>query len=603
MGLNDKRLRRELERRGASFETMRELRLVKKPRVLRKFIFNTLIWGFVVAAVYVFVIFMTLPSLDSLLNETRDPVITFIDRDGFEIQSRNQIMGDPVSVKTLPPHVWQSILAIEDKRFFDHGAVDIRGVMRSVFSNLRASRVVSGGSSITQQTAKNIFLTQRRSVNRKIQELMMSVWLENRFTKNQILDLYMNRVSISRGMRGIDAAARDIFNKPAVDLTLAESAQIAAMLKAPTTYNPVRNPEKNIARTKIVLIEMLRQGKISRKQFDDAASRLKKPEVVLKTVRNDLRYWTDFIMDEVRSQIGDKFDSDLFVWTTLDSDLQSVAAEKLRGLAGAYQGAVVAINKGGEIVSMVGGTNYGQSQFNRALAMRQPGSVFKPATYLVALENGMTPSDIVEDSAFSIGDYNPRNYNEKYYGRITLADAFAKSVNSVPLKLTAEFGLDGVLRMAARLGVGSKLRRDYSTVLGTSEMTLVDLTTMYATIWNNGYSMRPFSILKITTPDGRILYSRTPGEPIRLIRDDTVNYMTEMLADVVKGGTGRRANVPGKTVGGKTGTSSEYRDAWFIGATGDMTMGVWIGNDDYAPMDNITGGTIPADVFKAIIGR
>jgi penicillin-binding protein 1A len=601
MKVSDGQLRREMERRGASFEAMREMNLVKsRGHPLRRLIPNACIWGLVAAAVYVFVIFLTLPSLDSLLKETREPVITFVDRDGFEIQSRNQIMGDPVSVKTLPKHVWQSILAIEDKRFFHHGAVDVRGIFRSLLANMRGGRVVAGGSSITQQTAKNIFLTPKRSVSRKIQELMMAVWLENRFSKAQILDLYMNRVSLSRGLRGIDAAARDIFHKPAVELSLDESAQIAAMLKAPTTYNPARNPEKNMARAKTVLSEMFRQGAITKKQLSSAAARLRKPSEEIKSVKSDLRYWTDFVMDEVSSRLGGNIASDLQVWTTLDADLQQAAARALRANSGRQQGAVVAISRAGEITAMVGGTNYEQSQFNRALAMRQPGSTFKPAVYLVALENGMTPQNLVEDSAFAIGDYNPKNYNEKYYGQITLAEAFAKSVNSVPLKLTAQWGLDEILKMAARLGVGSKLRRDYSTVLGTSEMTLLDLATMYAVIWNNGYSLRPFAITKITTPDGRVLYRRQPGDPIKLLRDGTVGHMTELLSDVVRTGTGRRANAAG-TIGGKTGTSSEYRDAWFIGATNSATIGVWIGNDDYTPMDGITGGTIPADIFRQIV--
>ncbi|MDR1071924.1 MAG: transglycosylase domain-containing protein, partial [Rickettsiales bacterium] len=374
MRLSNRQLRRELRRRGANFDGMRELGLRGGRHPLRRLLLNIFLWGFVAAGVYVFVIFMTLPPLDSLLNETREPAITFVDRDGFEIQSKNQIMGDPVSVKTLPKYVWQSILSIEDKRFFQHGAVDWRGVLRSLFHNLRGGRIVAGGSSITQQTAKNIFLTPRRSVGRKIQELMVSVWLENRFSKAQILDLYMNRVSLSRGMRGIDAAARDIFGKTAVELNLAESAQIAAMLKAPTTYSPLRNPDRNIARAKIVLTEMFRQGAIDKKQYDSAVSELKKPAARMKSVRNDLRYWTDFVMDEIRSRLGGKVDTDLFVWTTLDADLQGSASEALRKNARGHQGAVVAINRAGEITAMVGGTDYGRSQFNRALAMRQPGS-------------------------------------------------------------------------------------------------------------------------------------------------------------------------------------------------------------------------------------
>ncbi|MDR1826229.1 MAG: PBP1A family penicillin-binding protein [Rickettsiales bacterium] len=598
--MTDGNLRRELVRRGADRSTLRALNL-RPRRSFGKFVFNIILVSVVFIALWTAFAFLTLPSLDSLLSESRPPAVTFIDRDGFEIQSRNQIMGDPVSVRTLPKHVWQAILAIEDKRFFHHGAVDARGIGRSVLSNIQAGRFAQGGSTITQQTAKNIFLTHRRSLLRKTQELMMSVWLENRFSKTQILDLYMNRVSLSRGMRGIDAAARDIFNKPAVELNLAEAAQIAAMLKAPTAYSPVRHPEKNIARAKIILKEMFKQGAITLKEHDAAVPRLRAPAPVSRGSSGDVRYWADFVMDEVNSRLGDKIDSDLFVWTTIDAPLQSSAAASLRKFSGNYQGAVVAISKSGEIVAMVGGTNYEQSQFNRALAMRQPGSAFKPAPYLVALENGMTPDVMVEDSAFAVGDYNPRNYNEKYYGDMTLGDAFAKSVNSVPLKLTAQFGLDSVLSMASRLGVGSKLRRDYSTVLGASEMTLVDLTTMYATIWGGGYSVRPFSITKITAPDGRVLYERAPGDPIRLLKPETVKYMTQLLEGVVQVGTGRRALVPGKTLGGKTGTSSSYRDAWFIGRVPDMTIGVWVGNDDFTPMNDITGGTIPAEIFKSIV--
>ena len=314
MKLTDKHLRIELVRRGADKNTLRALNLQKKRRPFGKLLFNIFLFGFVAVAFYVCFAFLTLPSLDTLLSETRVPAITFVDRDGFEIQSRNQIMGDPVSVRTLPKHVWQSILAIEDKRFFHHGAVDIRGIGRSVLANLRLGRVTQGGSTITQQTAKNIFLTHRRSIHRKVQELMMSIWLENRFSKTQILDLYMNRVSLSRGMRGIDAAARNIWGKPATELTLAESAQIAAMLKAPTTYSPSRNPERNIARARIVLNEMLKQNAISRAEHAAAVSELRRPTPTPRSSINDFRYWTDFVMDEVNSRLGDKIDADIFVW-------------------------------------------------------------------------------------------------------------------------------------------------------------------------------------------------------------------------------------------------------------------------------------------------
>ena len=550
-------------------------------------------------SVYIVVIFLQMPSLDAILHETRPATIVFLDKNGNELRASNRIMGTPVSVETLPPYVWQAIVAIEDKRFFEHGPIDVRGIMRAMFSNLIHGRFAAGGSSITQQTAKNIFLSREKKISRKVQELILSYWLENRFNKNQILDLYMNRVSLVGGMRGIDAAARMMFQTSANNMTIAQAAQIAAMLKAPTTYSPLKNPEKNVSRARVVLQEMVRQGYISLNQARIAAKQLGPAKPMQNT--NIYRYWTDFVLDEVRSRIG-AFDSDMYVYTTLDMGLQERIANILPQKVSPYQGAVVAMNNDGAVRAMVGGTNYQESQFNRALAMRQPGSSFKPVVYLVALENGMTPDSYVNDSPFAIGDYNPKNYNSRYYGDITLATAFAKSVNSVPLKLTETYGIDSVLNMAGRLGVGNKLRREYSTVLGASEMSLLDLTTIYAVIWNDGMSVRPYSITKITDPYGNVLYERNPSDPIQILLPQTVEYMTQLLKDVVMlGGTGHRASVTG-ILGGKTGTSNDNRDAWFVGAVKDMIVGVWMGNDDFAPMSSkITGGTIPAEIFHDVM--
>ena len=550
-------------------------------------------------AIYVVVIFLQMPSLDAILHETRPAAVIFLDKNGNEIRASNRIMGTPVSVETLPPYVWQSIVAIEDKRFFEHGPIDIRGITRALLSNLIHGRIAAGGSSITQQTAKNIFLSREKKISRKVQELILSYWLENRFTKNQVLDLYMNRVSLVGGMRGIDAAARVMFQRSANDLSIAQAAQIAAMLKAPTTYSPLANPDKNIARARIILQEMVRQGYITLNQARIAARELAPATPAPNT--NIYRYWTDFVLDEAESTIG-TFESDLYVYTTLDMNLQEHIADILPAQVGKNQGAVVAMNTDGAVRAMVGGTNYQESQFNRALALRQPGSSFKPVVYLVALENGMTPDTYVNDSPFSIGDYSPQNYNKRYYGDITLATAFAKSVNSVPLKLTQEFGIDAVLDMAGRLGVGNKLRREYSTVLGASEMSLLDLTTIYAVIWNAGQSVRPYSITKITDPYGNIIYERNPSDPIQVLMPQTVEYMTQLLADVVAvGGTGHRAMAP-DVLGGKTGTSNDNRDAWFVGAWRDLVIGVWTGRDDNTSMSSkITGGTIPATIFHEIV--
>ena len=547
---------------------------------------------------YVLFVFLQMPSLDSVLHETREPAIIFLDKNGREIRADGRIMGAAVSVDNLPPHVWQAIVAIEDKNFFEHGAISYRGTVRALFVNLFRGHFAAGGSTITQQTAKNIFLSREKKVSRKIQELILSMWLENRFSKNQILDLYMNRVSLVGGMRGVDAAANMLFGHGAREMTLAESAQIAAMLKAPSLYSPHKNPERNIARAKIILSEMARQKYITLDAAQTAASELKPSTKSQDT--NMYRYWTDFVHEEIESRIGD-INQDLYVYTTLDAKLQKRGAANLSANIGEYQGAIVAISKDGAIQSMVGGDDYSISQFNRVLALRQPGSAFKPVVYLVALENGMTPESYVNDSPFAIGDYNPKNYDEIYYGGITLATAFAKSVNSVPLKLTKEYGIDSVLQMAARMGVGNNLKREYSTVLGASEMSLLDLTTIYSVIWNDGKSVHPYSINKIIDAGGHVLYERNPSEEITILQPQTVEYMKEMLYEVVTHGTGKRAYTP-NVFGGKTGTSNDNRDAWFIGTTPDFVMGVWVGRDDNKPMSSkITGGTLPATIFHEIV--
>ena len=550
---------------------------------------------------YVAYIYMRMPSLEAILHETRPAALVFMDKNGNEIRASGRIMGTPVSIDTLPPHVWQAIVAIEDKRFFEHGPIDIRGITRAIISNLASGRIAAGGSTITQQTAKNIFLSRDKKISRKVQELILAHWLENRFSKNQILDLYMNRVSLVGGMRGIDAASRIMFQTSANNLNIAQAAQIAAMLKAPTTYSPLRNPDKNIQRARIILQEMVRQGYITLNQARIAAKQLAPATPTSDT--NLYRYWTDFVIDEVKSRIG-TFETDLYVYTTMDMQLQEHVANTLSQKTPPYQGAVIAMETDGAIRAMSGGTDYQTSQFNRATAPRQPGSSFKPVVYLVALENGLTPDSYVNDSPFAIGDYNPKNYNERYYGDITLATAFAKSVNSVPLKLTEMYGIENILSMAGRLGVGTRLRREYSTVLGASEMSLLDLTNIYAVIWNAGNSVHPYSITKITDQSGNIIYERNPSEPITVLHPQTVEHMTKMLADVIApGGTGGRARTNG-VLGGKTGTSNENRDAWFVGATNNLVIGVWMGNDDFTPMDSkITGGTIPAEIFREIVQK
>lgn len=563
------------------------------------FFINCFLLCFAIIAIYILVIFLKMPSLDNYLKETREPAIIFLDSKGNEIRSNNRIMGTPVSINNIPKHVWQAIIAIEDKRFFNHGAIDPKGLLRAVIFNLFKGRVAFGGSSITQQTAKNIFLSREKTISRKVQELILSYWLENRFEKEQILDLYINRVSLVGGMRGLDAASKVLFQKSVSQLSIAESAQIAAMLKAPTTYSPLKNPEKNISRAKLILKEMVKQQYITLTDARKANKELKPAKK--NTEINNYRYWTDFVNEELNSRI-DNINTDIYIYTTLDPNLQKKANIAISNNTGKYQGAGIILAKDGAILSMVGGVNYQKSQFNRCLSKRQPGSIFKPVVYLVALENGMKSTDIVNDSPITIGDYNPKNYNKRYYGNIPLSVAFAKSVNSVPLKLAKEFGIDTVIDMASRLGVGENLRKEYSTILGASEMSLLDLTTIYSVIWNNGNSVKPYSITKITDSKGKILFQRNPSDKIRLLNETTIKNMTKMLSDVIKSdGTGYKAATIG-VIGGKTGTSNNNRDAWFIGATNSINVGIWIGNDDFSSMDSkITGGTIPAKIFQEIV--
>ncbi len=565
------------------------------------------IFSFVCVGLFILYAYIRLPDIHSMINQTRPASVVFVDKDGYELRAMNKIMGESVDVATLPPYVWQSIVATEDKRFFKHGAVDLYGVVRSAVVNLVSNNYKQGGSSITQQLAKNLFLSRSKTLTRKVQEVLIAYWLESVFTKNQILNLYTNRVSLSRGLRGIDSASRDIFGVRASELSLSESARLTAMLKAPTTYNPLNNFEKSSARAKIVLNAMLKEKYISESDYNKAILDLLKP-IYKRPDSNVHRYFTDYVYDDLISRIGKIPDTDVIVWTTLDSKMQrkidSVINNKIKESKdkNVSQSAVVAMNKNGAISAMVGGVDYQKSQFNRVLALRQPGSLFKVLVYLLAFENGYNPDDLVIDEPYSVEDYSPRNYNNKYYGEIKLKEAFARSVNSVPLKLAEEFGIGKVLKMAARFGVGTDIKREYATILGSSEMTLLDLTKMYAILANHGYDVRPYAIEKVMTEDGKIIYENISEKKDKIYDESVDKNVSLLLGEVVNApyGTGKRAKVDG-ILGGKTGTSTDNRDAWFVGFTNDLVMGVWVGNDSNEPMNNITGGGLPAMIFSDIL--
>jgi penicillin-binding protein 1A len=514
--------------------------------------------------------------------------------------------GETVSVERLPPHVWQAVVAIEDKRFFSHFGIDPRGLARAIWRNISSDGTIQGGSTITQQLAKNVFLSRRRSLARKIQEVMITAWLEGKFSKSQLLALYLNRVSLVGGKYGISTAAETLFGKPADKLDIPEAAIIAAMLKAPARYSPLSNPEASRARARIVLDQMLEQGFITKAQHAEALKyEYKRP----RGGKSGSRYFIDYVMDELSSRTGELAD-DVTIHSTLDSRIQRTAenvasgyVDKEGGKYGFGEVAAVVIDTGGGIVAMVGGRDYQESQFNRAHQMRrQPGSLFKPFVYLAALGRGMRPTDVFDDRITEIAGWAPRNHDDRYVGKITMADALEKSVNTVPVQIAKRIGLRTIIDAAHRLGLVDKISSDYSIILGTSETTLLDLTAAYATFANGGVGVIPHSIARIEDSNGRTIYSRAGGGVGKIVAERDVADMNAMLRRVIEGGTGAAADIPGAFIRGKTGTSQNNRDAWFIGYGRKYAGGVWIGNDDNTPMSSKSyGGTIPARVFRAIM--
>jgi penicillin-binding protein 1A len=561
------------------------------------------LWAMIVGGGALAYFAFTLPDTNQLTVAERRPSVTILADDGSVIATFGDLFGQPLTLKEMSPSLPKAVIATEDRRFYSHFGIDPIGLARAAFTDLRSGHLVQGGSTITQQLAKTVFLTPERSVSRKIREALLALWLEHHFTKDQILEIYLNRVYLGAGTYGVDAAAHRYFNKSAAKLNLYESAVIAGLLKAPTRFNPTRDKEKTAARASQVLDLMVETGAIDQQQ--EAAA--EKSGVELNRIalsKPGMRYFADWFADQVRDFAGTA-DRDLTVRTTLDPRMQAAAESSIADVLAKHglqdvvsQGALVAMGPDGAVKAMVGGRDYNESQFNRATqAQRQPGSAFKPFVYLAGIEAGIRPDDRFVDGPIQIGNWRPHNYTNRYLGEISVAEAVAESVNTVAVQVAQRAGIPQVIAAANRLGINSDLATDASIALGTNEVNLLELVSAYAPFANGGSGVLAYGISEIRDSAGRMVYRRSGSGPGQVITPDEAGLMNQLLSGVIQHGTGKAAALP-RPAAGKTGTTQEYRDAWFIGYTADLVAGVWLGNDDNTSMNKVTGGSLPAPAWR-----
>lgn len=559
---------------------------------------------------------LALPAFEETKKDWRyrgDFAVTFLDRFGNTIGHRGIIHEDSVPIDQMPDHFIKAVLATEDRRFFEHFGIDFIGLARAMGENARAGGVVQGGSTLTQQLAKNLFLTNERSLERKIKEAFLALWLESNMSKKEILSLYLDRAYMGGGTFGAAAAAQFYFGKNLTDVTLAESAILAGLFKAPAKYAPHVNLPAARARANTVLSNLVRGGLMTEGQVIGAR---RNPATVID--REDVKapdYFLDWAFDEVQrlAKDGKIKDHTVIVRTTIDTGLQQAAEQALEGSLREFgegykvkQGSIVMIENGGGIRAMVGGRDYGESQFNRATAaLRQPGSSFKVYTYSAAMEKGYKPETLISDAPVTWRGWSPQNYGRSYAGKVTLQTALAKSYNTVPVRLAKDvLGTQIIADTAKAMGVATPLRTDKTIPLGTSEVTVLDQATGYAVFPANGMQSRRHGIAQVLDYEGKVLYDFERDEPPaqRVLSEDANSKMNRMLVTIPVEGTARRGALDNGIVsGGKTGTSQSYRDAWYVGFTGNYTAAVWFGNDDFTSMNNMTGGALPAMTFKRLM--
>ncbi|MBS6995026.1 MAG: PBP1A family penicillin-binding protein [Azospirillum sp.] len=546
---------------------------------------------------------LTLPDIDQAVARTRQPSTTITAENGNEVKTFGSVYSEVIRLNELPSYVPDAIISTEDRRFYAHFGFDIVAFTRAMLTNIFMGRYAQGGSTITQQVAKNLFLTSQKNIKRKTQELLLAFWLEHKFSKEQILTLYLNRVYLGAGTYGIEAASQKYFQKSSRDMNLLEAAIIAGMLKAPSRYNPIASAERAKARAKVVLQNMVNNDALTERQMKYALTLPVGEDKSYKVQGAD--YFADWVYREVNDYIGER-GNDIYVYTTLDQKIQENAEKILREAVLAAknrnvsEGAVVVLNKSGEVKAMVGGIDYRKSQFNRAVtALRQPGSAFKPFVYLTALQNGWKREDRIDDVPLSIGKWKPENYDKKYHGSVTLEEALMKSLNLATVNLSESLSRKDIIRTAKKMGISTPVENTPSLALGTFEVKVIDMAAAYSAIANGGYATWPHAIKEVYTRDGYQLYQREADTENRILDAGAVKDLTKMLEKVISQGTGRRAKIPGFAAG-KTGTTQDYRDAWFVGFTDEYVIAVWVGNDDNSPMKGVTGGTLPAEIWRKI---
>ncbi len=561
------------------------------------------VWMVIIGFFFTLYLAHDLPDLDNLPQPGLEEQIRVLDNRGNVLTTYGANYGDTLTYEQIPPLMVKALLAVEDRRFFEHGAIDWWGFTRAAVTNITSGRIVQGGSTITQQLAKNIYLSHQRSWKRKAQEFFLAYYLERKFSKEEIITLYLNRVYFGSGAYGLDAASKRYFDHPGTRLSLQEAALLAGLMKAPSRYAPTRDPQAAIDRSHVVL-SALTQEKVITPEALDWAKR-NPPKFADRTKGSNIRYFTDWVVERLRG-LDIPLNGTVEVYTTLDANYQQAAERALvpaidinRENHAITQGAILSMTPDGAVQAMMGGRQYVESQYNRAtMAERQPGSAFKPFVYLAGLRAGLSPDLVMLDEPVNIDGYSPKNYDGDYHGAMTLGEAMARSINTIAVKVQEAAGRENVANIAESFGLKDSIEPHASMALGTMQVRLIDLVKSYGVFANGGKAIEPYGIVEVRSGGGQLLYRRSPlmaAETLMTSRE--TNAMTNMLQRVIEAGSGKIALLD-RPAAGKTGTSQDSRDAWFAGFTADMVVGVWLGNDDNSPMKGITGGGLPAMVWR-----